>query len=361
VLSLALHAVLAAMLVRARRPATPARIPIELTVLASPRPATPPRSPSASPLERSRAASLPRPAATAVRESLAAPSSRRSAAAPASERLSPAPERLSPAPPRVRESPAPPTPPAPAPHIDLFARAALDSFAASDAPADRAPSAAERAWRPRRGVGGVDAAGGVDVGSFLAEDAARQRVTKGAVLPELRQLERRLDNAFTPTFVQADISNRAELFIKQMRGFLRNPPKTGELARGIDPARETYYEKLRSMRPEQASFLGRRVEVYVRQKPDGSIIEMAVRNASGYRGFDDAALAAVERALAGRPPAGAGPRAGEVRTLWQLDATAYVVVSPNPELQFDEATGKHEWIYPLQKRVDHHVRLIAVY
>ena len=81
----------------------------------------------------------------------------------------------------------------------------------------------------------------------------------------------------------------------------------------------------------------------------------------GYRAFDDVALAAVEKALAGHVPGGAVAHAGEVRTLWQLDATAYVVVSPEPELVFDESSGKHEWRYPLQKRVDHHVRLVAVY
>jgi glucose dehydrogenase len=86
---------------------------------------------------------------------------------------------------------------------------------------------------------------------------------------------------------------------------------------------------------------------------------MALRNPSGYRAFDDAALAAVEKALGGVAPGSA--RDGEVRTLWQLDATAYVVISPNPELVFDESTGKREWRYPLQKRVDHHVRLVAVY
>ena len=185
------------------------------------------------------------------------------------------------------------------------------------------------------------------------------RVTKGAVAPELRSAERRLDGLFSPTFGQSDISNRAELFWKQFRGFLRDPPKTGELRRGVDPTTETLEDKMRSRDLDRAFFLGRRVEVFVRQRADGSIVEMALRNPSGYRAFDDVALAAVEKAVAGRAPGVA--RAGEVRTLWQLDATAYVVVSPEPELVFDESTGKREWRYPLQKRVDHHVRLLAVY
>jgi hypothetical protein len=259
----------------------------------------------------------------------------------------------------VEAAPAQPRPPealAPAPRVNLFAPSAL----AEASHIDLTPSAADRAWRPRRGVGGESAAGGVDVGSFLAEDAARLRVQKGAVAPELRSLERRLDGVFAPSFIQADVSNRGELFFKQLRGFWRNPPKTGELARTMDPTKETYADKIRSMRPEQAFFLGRRVEVFVRQKADGTIVEMALRNASGYRGFDDVALAAVEKALAGRVPSTA-KGAAEVRTLWQLDATAYVVISPEPQLVFDEATGKQEWIYPLQKKVDHHVRLVAVY
>jgi hypothetical protein len=99
----------------------------------------------------------------------------------------------------------------------------------------------------------------------------------------------------------------------------------------------------------------------VRQHADGSIAEIALRNASGYRAFDDAAVAAVIAALGGHLPAGAGGKRGDVRTLWQLEATAYVVVSPNPELVFDESSGKHEWICPLQKKVDHHVRLMALY
>lgn len=243
--------------------------------------------------------------------------------------------------------------------VDLFAATALARSIVVDN--ERAPKPVERAWRPRRGVGGEGASGGVDVASFLAEDAARQRVAKGAVAPELRALERRLDGAFVPTFVQADVSDRAALFIKQMRGFWRHPPKTGELQRGIDPAQETYQDKLRSMHPERAFFLGRQVEVFVRQHADGSIAEIALRNASGYRAFDDAAVAAVTAALGGHLPAGANDHGGDVRTLWQLEATAYVVVSPNPELVFDESSGKQEWIYPLQKKVDHHVRLMALY
>ena len=87
---------------------------------------------------------------------------------------------------------------------------------------------------------------------------------------------------------------------------------------------------MRSRQLDRAFFLGRRVEIFVRQRADGSILEMALRNPSGYRAFDDAALAAVEKALGGVAPGTA--RDGEVRTLWQLDATAYVVISPNPEL-----------------------------
>lgn len=261
-----------------------------------------------------------------------------------------------PTPGRAASAPSPEPPPAHAvpPHVNLFAPSAL----ARAANVDIAATPADRAWRPRHGVGGE---GGIDVGSFLAEDAARERVQKGAVAPELRSLERRLDTAFSPTFTQADNSNKAALFLKQLGGFLRHPPKTGALKRGLDPTKETLDEKMQTARPDQAFFLGRRAEVFVRQKPDGTILEMALRTASGYRAFDDAALAAVQKALGGHVPAGADTHASEVRTLWQLDATAYVVVSPNPELVFDESSGKHEWVYPLQKRVDHHVRLLAVY
>ena len=257
----------------------------------------------------------------------------------------------------VAPSPTPSPSPSPSSPPNLFAPSAL----AHAAGISLAPSAADRAWRPRRGVGGDNGAGGIDIGSFLAEDAARLRADKGAVAPELRTLERHLDEVFSPTFIQADVSNRGELFFKQLRGFWRNPPKTGELARTIDPTKETQAEKVRSMHPEQAFFLGRRVEVFVRQKLDGTILEMALRNASGYRAFDDAALVAVEKALGGRVPGTTRGGGEEVRTLWQLDATAYVVISPEPQLVFDESSGKSEWIYPLQKRVDHHVRLIAVY
>jgi hypothetical protein len=38
-----------------------------------------------------------------------------------------------------------------------------------------------------------------------------------------------------------------------------------------------------------------------------------------------------------------------------------VVIAPEPQLRFDEATGKSEWIHPLQKRVDRAVKLLAVY
>jgi hypothetical protein len=345
--SVALHLAVGVALARlGAPPASRRRAPIELTVLPAHAPV--PRDP----LDPAPPAAAPH----ATRVHVAAHASTSSTPSPSP---SLAPPHESPSPP----APSPHEPPARAPdHVNLFAASALAT--ASDIAI--APSAADRAWRPRHGVGGEGASGGVDVGSFLAEDAARLRVQKGAVAPELRSAERRLDTLFSPTFGQSDISNRAELFLKQFRGFLRDPPKTGELRRGLDPTKETLEEKMRSRDLDRAFFLGRRVEVFVRQRPDGGIIEMALRNPSGYRAFDDVALAAVEKALAGRVPGaartGASVRAdGEVRTLWQLDATAYVVVSPEPELIFDESTGKREWRYPLQKRVDHHVRLVAVY
>jgi hypothetical protein len=360
--SVALHLAVGVALARLRVPsANGARAPIELTVLAprTPLPRTPlPRTPlPRTPLPRTVDPPLlpVRPhAATRVRERGEARDPAPSPSARVTSALSPQPAPREPSPiPASRE------PPRASSAVNLFAASAL----AGAIDIAIAPGAADRAWRPRHGVGGDGAAGGVDVGSFLAEDAARLRVQKGAVAPALRTAERRLDELFVPTFGQSDISNRAELFLKQFRGFLRDPPKTGELQRGIDPTQETLEEKMRSRQLDRAFFLGRRVEIFVRQRPDGAIVEMALRNPSGYRAFDDAALVAVEKALAGRAPGGA-PRdapGGEVRTLWQLDATAYVVVSPEPELIFDESSGKREWRYPLQKRVDHHVRLVAVY
>ena len=335
--SLLLHVAIGAALARLRPPrASRTGGPIELTVVAPRAPVAAPPVDQAPP--RVHRLKSTQSGARAVVAMTTTP-------APA-----PAPPPAMPAQPAAAQEPA--RPPGP---VNLFAPSAL----ASAADIAIAPTAADRAWRPRHGVGGEGAAGGVDVGSFLAEDAARLRVQKGAVAPELRSAERRLDGVFAPTFGQSDISNRAELFLKQFRGFLRDPPKTGELKRGVDPTKETLEDKMRSRDLDRAFFLGRRVEIFVRQRADGSILEMALRNPSGYRAFDDVALAAVEKALAGRAPGVA--HAGEVRTLWQLDATAYVVVSPNPELVFDEASGKSEWRYPLQKRVDHHVRLVAVY
>ncbi|MGZ3406631.1 MAG: hypothetical protein ACXVAN_09345 [Polyangia bacterium] len=351
VASLALHLALGVAVARLRPPLAARRGgPIELTV-------------TSSPLRATAVAPVPPPAITPrsfdKRVRVAAISTTRVSRPTSASAASAAPAANEPAPPTAppTANEPPPAPPANAPPVNLFAASAL----AKATDIALAPSAADRAWRPRHGVGGDGAAGGVDVGSFLAEDAARQRVQKGAVAPALRTAERRLDDVFAPTFTQADISNRAELFLKQFRGFLRDPPKTGELQRGLDPTKETLEEKMRSRQLDRAFFLGRRVEVFVRQRADGSIVEMAVRNPSGYRGFDDVALVAVEKALAGRAPGGVARESGEVRTLWQLDATAYVVVSPEPHLVFDESTGKREWIYPLQKRVDHHVRLVAVY
>ena len=385
--SVALHLAVGVALARLRPPRpTGAQGPIELTVLSpraqepraqepraqEPPPAQEPRAqepPPAQELPRERplrarlasAAAPPRAAPIAAEPSTpaASPLASTPAASPLASPSAALPPAASPPVAPVAAPPAPSSaavqePPA---HgaVNLFAASAL----ARAADITMAPGAANRAWRPRHGVGGDGASGGVDIGSFLAEDAARLRVQKGAVAPELRSAERRLDSFFSPTFGQSDVSNRAELFLKQFRGFLRDPPKTGALQRGLDPTKETLDEMARSRDSDRAFFLGRRAEVFVRQRADGSIIEMALRNPSGYRAFDDAALAAVEKALASRVPGVA--HGGEVRTLWQLDATAYVVVSPNPELVFDESSGKREWRYPLQKRVDHHVRLLAVY
>ena len=41
--------------------------------------------------------------------------------------------------------------------------------------------------------------------------------------------------------------------------------------------------------------------------------------------------------------------------------TAYVVYSPTPSAIFDESTGKVEWVYPLEKKVDRDVKLVATY
>jgi hypothetical protein len=215
-------------------------------------------------------------------------------------------------------------------------------------------------WRPRRGVGGEGARGGVDVGSFLAEDAARSRVDKGQVAPALRDVERRMDRVFDPPFAHVDVGNKRELLHKQFMGRLGKPPKIKPLARGVDPARETQHDKEEAIVAEPF-FLGRRVEVFARQRADGSIVELALRQPSGFRAFDEEALDAVEHALRGRVPSPDELHHGESRTLWQLEATAYVVYSPYPSAIFDESTGKVEWIYPLEKRVDHNVKLVAAY
>ena len=246
------------------------------------------------------------------------------------------------------ESPAPP-------RIDLFAPNAIGRGAGVDLSAPP-PSG----FRPRRGVGGLSGRGGISVGDFLAEDAARQRVDKGGVPPRLRDLERRLEKTFDPPFAHVDVANRRELFQKQFVARLRNPPPLRELGRGEDPTRETNQEKMKRV-AAQPFFLGRRAEVFVRQKPDGTILEMTLRLASGFHAFDEEAIDAVEKALAGHPPNPDDVRRGEVRTLWRLEATGYVVYSPTPTLVFDEATGKNEWTYPLQKRVDRAVHLVAIY
>jgi hypothetical protein len=131
------------------------------------------------------------------------------------------------------------------------------------------------------------------------------------------------------------------------------------LPRGEDPTRETNQEKLKRVVAEPF-FLGRRAEVFVRQRADGTIVELTLRTGSGFRAFDQEAMDAVEQALAGKPPPSSS-RGGEVRTLWRLEATAYVVYAATPSVIFDEASGKREIVYPLEKRVDRKVRLVAVY
>jgi hypothetical protein len=98
----------------------------------------------------------------------------------------------------------------------------------------------------------------------------------------------------------------------------------------------------------------------VRQHADGSIAEIALRNVSGYRAFDDAAVAAVTAALGGRLPAGASGRGGDAHVM-AAGSDGLCRGVAQPELVFDEALDKREWIYLLQKKVDHHVRLMALY
>jgi len=350
--SVALHLALAATLTRApvdhARP-TP-RAPTEIAIL---RPTTPPpASPAPLPPRPAKKAAAPKPAPVPV--PVPVPKSE-SSPAPKSE---PAP---APAPaPEI----APPPPPS---RLDLFARTALTRAVAAptdDAAPPPSPSAAAAtpptASTGPAGVGGRTARGGLTVADFLAEDLARANAQKGVVPPRVREVERRIDALFDPPFAIVDPADRHELFRKQMIGRMRTPIRVRELPRGEDPTRETNQEKARRVAAEPF-FLGRRVEIFARQRPDGAIVELAVRQSSGFRAYDAEALAAVERALAGRAPRPDDARDGEIRTLWQLEATGYVVYSPTPTLVFDEATGKREWIYPLQKKVDKKVRLLAVY
>ena len=301
----------------------------------------------AAPTQRSMAAKtrVPRSRSSAVKPKAGARS-------PTSPPRSPSP---SPSPPPL-PSVAPPDPAVPsspgAGRVDLFAGAALERVVGTGGPTDGA------GYRPRHGVG-HEARGGLDLGSFLVEDAGRARVDKGVVPPGLREAERVMAARFDPPFGHVDVANKRELFRKQFIGRLKTPPRVRELSRAEDPARESNGEKLKRI-VREPYFLGRFTEVFVRQGSGGTILEMLVRTSSGFRSFDDDAIAAVSKALEDSPPPEA--RAGsEVRTLWRLEATAYVVYSPTPVGEFDEATGKVQMYYPLQKRVDHKVKLVAVY
>lgn len=214
------------------------------------------------------------------------------------------------------------------------------------------------AWRPRAGVG-REGRGGLDLGSFLVEDAGRAKVEKGVVPPVLREAEREMGTRFDPPFAHVDVSNKRELFHKQFMGRLKTPPRIRELSRAEDPSRETNSDKLKKI-VHEPYFLGRYAEIFARQGEGGRIVELLVRTSSGFHSFDEDALEAVRSALLSHPADDLGP-GRERRTLWRLEATAYVVYSPTPVGQFDESTGKVEMFYPLQKRVDHKVKLVAVY
>lgn len=198
--------------------------------------------------------------------------------------------------------------------------------------------------------------------SFLTEDAARRRAAQGVVPPRLRELERAVSARFDPPYAHVDISNRLQLLGKEFIARLGRPPRLRELSRAEDPTRESNDEKLKRAEHEPL-FLGRFAEVFVRQAAGGEILEILVRTSSGFRSFDDDAVDAVLEAVRRSPPHAEGFAAGvrEVRSLWRLEATAYVVYSVTPVGQFDEATGRMELHYPLQKRVDHKVKLVAVY
>ena len=240
----------------------------------------------------------------------------------------------------------------------LFAQSALGHAVSIDLTVPAAGG--DGGYRPRRGVGGASGAGGVDWKSFLVEDAARARVDKGFVAPELRAVERRLGEYFDPPFAHVDVANKRELFHKQFMASFSKRPTVRELSRAENPADETYADKRKRIVAEPF-FLGRRAQVFVRQGQDGAVLEIALRSSSGFRAFDDEAIEAVAHILDGKLPPGVVPEDGQVRTLWQLEATAYVVYSTTPAATFDESTGKVEWVYPLEKKVDRKVKLMAVY
>ena len=115
------------------------------------------------------------------------------------------------------------------------------------------------------------------------------------------------------------------------------------------------------MHLELAFFIGHKSRSSCGNRRSARSPRSRLRDTAGCRACDDAAIVAVTDALGGHLPVGASGRGGDVRTRWQREATADVVVSLNPELVFDESSGKRERSYPLPKEVDHHVRSMARY
>lgn len=203
---------------------------------------------------------------------------------------------------------------------------------------------------------------------WLRGERAVHDAQVGRVDPVWRDVQRGIAAAFKPTVRMVTDADPLSGALGQVRGFLRNIDKSPQPDDRFDRLMADEVRLERAYEEEPASWQRTEVEAVV--EVDGRVRSTRVVARSGRPALDDAALAAVERALQARP------RPARPTTV-RFAVEAGVIVQPptatraagdprgtgvvaSLKLKFDEATGRIEPRLWFTRRVVTRVRVVRV-
>ena len=269
------------------------------------------------------------------------------------------------APPPV-EAPAATQAPSPR-RLDLFAGAALEKAVGPTGNAVILPASlgvTRRADGSGNGGGRDQAADKEEASARIrqwADEAQGRELTQsGRVAPRWREAERKIDLEFKPSASLITDENGGESWLKQM---MQGRPESGSTPRAVDDSANgdsrRYEQALagQALMNKAAASSWIRTEVEVILDEQGQVVSARVTRRSGRRRFDQAALEAVQKAMAGK---GVVEEKGGVVTRWAVEAAPQVSGPLALGFSFDESTGKIGGNYPGRKEIKTKVALLSV-